>query len=59
MVEVDHGTLSPSAFWDREDMALFVVHLAGGANLTFLDLYEHWVTVFIWGAKGALAHLCP
>ena len=59
MGEVDHGTLSPCAFLSSEDLTLSVVNLARSAHLTFLDLYDHWFNVFIWGARGSLAHLRP
>ena len=57
--EVDDSTLGPCAFLSSDNLALSMVDLACSAHLTFLDLYEHRVNVFIWAARGALAHLCP
>ena len=59
MGEVDRGRLGPWARLIMVHLALSVVDLARSAHLTFLDLSEHWFNVFIWGARAALAHLCP
>ena len=41
------GTLSSCGFLSSDYLALSVVDLARSVQLTFLDLYEHFVTVFI------------